>query len=91
MNPSKGEYLATRVLFSVAGRGEAFRALMLGDAYRRQLHPHSPNLSRLLPGVRLAVPDRQNRNGHKAWMFGGNIDQCDAADRSNLEGLSDSG
>jgi len=29
------------------------------------------NLSRLLPGMRLAVPARQDRNGHKAWMLAG--------------------
>ena len=73
VNPSKGEYLATRVQFSVAGRGEAFRALMLGDAYRRQLHPHSLNLSRLLPGMRLAVPARQTGTATKPGCSAGTL------------------
>ena len=85
---SHGSYLATGMHFSVAGSGEAFRTLMLGDAYRRQLHPHSRftchNRFRTC-GWQL-LPVEQERS--KSPGVDGNIDWCDAADLSDAEGLS---
>jgi len=77
--------------FPVTGRGEAFRTLMPGDAYRRQLHPHSRFAchNRFRARGWQLLPVKQERS--KSPGVDGNIDRCDAADLSDLEGLSLSG
>lgn len=77
--------------FPVTGRGEAFRTLMPGDAYRRQLHPHSRFAchNRFRARGWQLLPVKQERS--KSPGVDGNIDWCDAADLSDLEGLSLSG